>query len=97
MQEIATLFVYYKLPFSEHERVKSLVRKMINSLMEKDSQLCVDLMQRPDISDEGVETWMEIYSHPFGISSEMILMISEFAKTFQLPTPRKLELFVQLR
>jgi hypothetical protein len=53
-------------------------------------------MQRPGTSSEKMETWMEIYRHPAGITDAMILSIQELAHANGLPDKRACEMFVPL-
>jgi hypothetical protein len=54
-------------------------------------------MQRPDLSAEGFETWMEVYSHPEGVSAPMMAAIAELALELGLPPKRAAEIFIPLR
>jgi len=58
--------------------------------------LQVDLMQRPETSTDGLETWMEIYRHPSGVSPETMKTIERMARDADLPQPRRVEVFVTL-
>jgi len=92
-----TLFVYYKLHIDQHASALTRLQSMARELMLRSPELQVDLMQRPEISPEGIETWMEVYRHPAGISAEMMKMIDDSALNAGLPQPRRTEVFVELR
>jgi hypothetical protein len=51
------------------------------------------MMQRPEVSSDGLETWMEVYRYPGGITSEMIAKIAMSAQESGLPLARKAEIF----
>jgi len=59
--------------------------------------LQVELMQRPDPSAEGLETWMEVYRHPEGASAPLIATIAQLAVELGLPQKRAAEIFIPLR
>jgi len=92
-----TLFVYYKLHIDQHDSTLTDVKSMARELMLRMPALQIDLMQRPERSPEGIETWMEVYRHPAGISAEMRKMIDDAALNAGLPQPRRTEVFVELR
>jgi hypothetical protein len=54
------------------------------------------MMQRPEVSSDGLETWMEVYRYPGGITSEMIAKIAASAQDSGLPLARKVEIFIPL-
>ena len=58
-----TLFVYYKLPVQEHAVWRPKVEAFQLALQKAWPGLTASLMQRPEATPEGIETWMEIYSH----------------------------------
>lgn len=93
---LTTLFVYYKLPQSHHAQTILLVNQFKEDLQAYDPQITVELLQRPEVSADGFETWMEVYSHPDGISSSMMARIQELAIQNGLPPQRKNEIFIPL-
>jgi len=92
-----TLFVYYKLTADQHELVLKRLQGMSQELVDGTPGLQIDLMQRPEISPEGLETWMEVYRHPSGVSTAMMKMIDEAALAANMPQPRRTEVFVGLQ
>lgn len=92
-----TLFVYYKLHIDQHARAITCLQSMARELMLRVPGLQVDLMQRPETSPEGIETWMEVYRHPSGISEDMMRLIDDSALDAGLPQPRRTEVFVTLK
>lgn len=92
-----TLFVYYKLPVSQHASILARLQRMSRDLVLGIPELQVDLMQRPEISPEGLATWMEVYRHPSGVGTEMMKRIDEAAIAADMPQPRRTEVFVALR
>jgi hypothetical protein len=95
--EPLTLFVYYKLPFIEHQRWSERVRDNAQRLIQEIPGLTIELMQRPEPSATGEETWMEVYRHQKGLTPQMIEQIDRAAKGLGLPSKRAAEIFVSLR
>jgi hypothetical protein len=54
-------------------------------------------MQRPEATPDGIETWMEIYSHHQGVTQEMMDSIAAEALVHGLPPKRMSEFFIPLR
>jgi Domain of unknown function (DUF4936) len=92
-----SLFVYYKIAQDQHQLCSVQVHGFLTQLQSRHKGLQVELMQRPEASAQGMETWMEIYRHPDGISDALILSIQKLAAEKGLPGPRASELFVPLR
>ena len=92
-----TLFVYYKLHTDQHDSALTRLQSMARELMHRIPELQVDLMQRPEISTEGIEPWLEVYRHPAGIGAEVMKMIDDAALNAGLPQPRRTEVFVTLK
>lgn len=92
-----TLFVYYKLPIAEHAQWRPRVEAFQIELKQKWSGLSAVLMQRPDATPDGIETWMEIYSHKEGVTQEMMDSIGAEALAYGLPPKRMSEFFIPLR
>lgn len=92
-----TLFVYYKVEKSQRMACARLVRDFQQAVLAAWTGLQGELMQRPEPSPEGVETWMEIYRHPDGVSDEMIHSIQQLASEMGLPGKRASEVFIPLR
>ena len=91
-----TLFVYYKLPVTEHAQWLGRVRDFQQAVVQAWPGMTVELMQRPEASPEGMETWMEVYRHPQGVSPEMMASVASLAQAHGLPPKRAAELFVPL-
>ncbi len=92
-----TLFVYYKLPQHEHDHWRPRVEAFQNELKQKWSGLSSELMQRPEATPEGIETWMEIYRHTGGVTQEIMDSIADMATAHGLPPKRMSEFFIPLR
>ena len=92
-----TLFVYYKVPVDEHAHFLALVDKFEQALQLKWPALEVEIAQRPIPSAEGLETWMEIYKYPGGLTEETIASIAQLAADIGLPPKRASEVFIHLR
>lgn len=92
-----SLFVYYKLPAKAHALWRPRVEDFAQRLRQRWSGLQVDLMQRPEPSTEDMETWMEVYRHPDGVSDQMMNDIAQLALELGLPAQRATEFFIPLR
>lgn len=90
-----TLFVYYKIETSQHATWVQRVRDFQLQLQVRHPLLEIELMQRP-ASTDGLETWMEIYRHPDGISDQLTQAIQTLALEMGLPSKRASEVFVPL-
>jgi hypothetical protein len=92
-----TLYVYYKIAAAEHAACLLRVRALEQAVRETWPALQMELMQRPQASADGLETWMEVYRHPQGVTTAMTESIAEMAKSAGLPTQRASEFFIPLR
>ncbi len=92
-----SLFVYYKLPASEHAATLKLVQAFQQRMLQSWPGLTIELMQRPVASAESMETWMEVYRHPEGVSDLIISDSSQQALEMGLPPKRVVEVFIQIR
>lgn len=100
-----TLFVYYKVPEQEHQRWLIVVEQMQKEITQKITGrtegvkrgLEVSLLRRPEVSPEGLETWMEVYQHPSGIDASMVSVINEEVQRVGLPFKRASEFFIPLK
>jgi hypothetical protein len=96
-----TLFVYYKVPQAEHSRwvlvVEQMQKDILSKLSSEEAKLWgVSLLRRPEVSSEGLETWMEVYEHAKGIDDSMVALINEEVKRVGLPFKRASEFFIPL-
>lgn len=96
MQTSNTLFVYYKVPVQQHEKTMPLLHHFIRTLKALYIGLEIDIMQRPEISSDQLETWMEVYRYPGGVTVDMMEKITVHAQECGLPAARKTELFIPL-
>ncbi len=92
-----TLFVYYKVPQTEHAQWMPVVQRMQQEIQKKiPSGLQVSLLKRPEVSAEGFETWMEVYEHTSGIDQAMLDLVAQEVKVSGLPFKRASEFFIPL-
>ncbi len=94
--EPRSLFVYYKVSQDQHTVLAQRVRDFQHRLKAAHPSLSLELMQRPAASSENMETWMEIYRHPEGVSDAMAHVIQALALEMELPSKRASEVFVPL-
>jgi hypothetical protein len=92
-----TLFVYYKIAAAEHAQWLQRVRALEQQVRTSWPGLQIELMQRPEASNDGQETWMEIYRHPQGVTLAMTESISQLAARAGLPSKRASEFFIPLK
>ena len=96
MQTSNTLFVYYKVSAEQHQKTIPLLNNLIQRLKALYMGLEIDIMQRPEISSDQLETWMEVYRYPGGVTLVMMEKITVHAQECGLPLARKTEIFVPL-
>ena len=94
---LQTLFVYYKVPKAEHAQCLSMVTKFESALKEQWPGLDIQILQRPALSAEGLETWMEVYSYPGGVTEALMTSVAQRAQAMGLPPSRATEVFVPVR
>jgi hypothetical protein len=92
-----TLYVYYKVPVAEHAALRPKVESFQERVRQAWPGLAANLLQRPEPSAEGMETWMEIYQHPAGVSEAAMAAIAQLAIDMGLPAKRAAEIFIPLR
>lgn len=92
-----TLYVYYKLPTDQHAQWRNRAEDFAQRVRQRWPGLQVELLQRPDPSAEGHETWMEVYRHADGVSGPMMESIAQLAQEAGLPPKRAAEVFIPLR
>jgi Domain of unknown function (DUF4936) len=92
-----TLYVYYKVPMAEHAALRPKVESFQERVRQAWPGLVASLLQRPEPSAEGMETWMEIYQHPSGVSDATMAAIAQLAIDMGLPAKRAAEIFIPLR
>ena len=92
-----TLFVYYKVPQTQRSQWIPVVERMQQTLLQKIAVgLKVSLLKRPEVSPEGLETWMEVYEHAHGVDQTMVQQINEEVELAGLPFKRASEFFMPL-
>ena len=92
-----TLYVYYKVPVAVHAALRPKVESFQERVRQDWPGLVADLLQRPEPSAEGMETWMEIYQHSAGVSDAAMAAIAQLAIDMGLPARRAAEIFIPLR
>jgi hypothetical protein len=93
--EARTLFIYYRVASSQAVAARPAVEALQARLREALPGLQTQLMRRPEEKD-GQQTWMEIYSHPQGVSPQAQDQIEAAARELRGlgPGPRHVEVFV---
>lgn len=92
-----SLFVYYKVPLDQHAQLRPLAESFQQRVQLQWPELRCELLQRPQATPEGIETWMEVYHHPQGLDDDMMLGIERLAQEMGLPAKRASEVFTPLR
>lgn len=90
-----TLFIYYRVASSQAAAARPAVEALQDRLREALPGLQTQVLRRPEEKD-GQQTWMEIYSHPQGVSPQAQDRIEAAARELQAlcPGPRHVEVFV---
>jgi len=94
---MSTLFVYFKLPLDQHEALRPVAQAFQARVVQTWPQMRCELLQRPEATADHIETWMEVYHHPAGVSPEMMRRIGELALEMGLPAKRMAEVFIPLQ
>ena len=94
--DVDVLCVYYKIDAMLHATWATRLHQFQATLQATFPGLQCELLQRPEVT-AGVETWMESYRHPDGLSASLIDVIAQSAAAAELPLPRHTERFVNLR
>ena len=94
--DVDVLCVYYKIDAMLHATWATRLHQFQATLQATFPGLQCELLQRPEVT-AGVETWMESYRHPDGLSTALIDVIAQSAVASDLPSPRHTERFVALR
>ena len=93
MQE-SIFFVYYKVQIPLRDQVLKQINKFCREILQKYPGVSCELMQRPEMSDGGVEVWLEIYRRvKKDISQEFAQNLKEEATKQEIPLSRKMEVF----
>jgi hypothetical protein len=92
-----TLFVYYKVPSDQRGVYKAQALSEMAQRAQKHEGLQAQLLQRPEVSAEGLETWMEIYSHADqGVDEALEQALRQSFSDSHLPFKRMVEVFIPL-
>ena len=94
---MSTLFVYFKLPVDQHEALRPVAQTFQARVVQNWPGLTCELLHRPAATAEHIETWMEVYHHPAGVSPEMVRQIGELALEMGMPDKRMAEVFIPLK
>lgn len=91
-----SLYVYYRVPADQRVPAQAAIESMQAALRQAEPGLCTSLMCRADTTEAGSDlTWMEIYTHPQGISPTFEARLSQAASSLPpgLSGPRHVEVF----
>ena len=92
----SALFVYYKVPHQEHAQYLPKISLLTQEIQSRWPHLRFQVMQRPEVSADGMETWMEIYTDSEGFPPNMTSELQELAEGLGLPAKRASEFFIPL-
>jgi hypothetical protein len=90
------LFIYYKVNTALHEQTAEKLKKMALEFHQTHPEISLEIMQRPEISPENMETWMEIYRGNTVNTESIMNVIATLAQKHDLPTPRRVEKFIPI-
>ena len=90
-----SLFIYYRIASANAAAARSAVEAMQYTLRERHAGLQAALWRRPQEKD-GMQTWMETYTHADGVDESIEADIAAAALALQpwLQGPRHAEVFV---
>ena len=90
-----SLFIYYRLASADAPSLRREVEAMQETLRARHPGLQAGLWRRPQEKD-GMQTWMETYTHPAGVSAAIEADIAAAALPWspRLQGPRHVEVFV---
>jgi hypothetical protein len=95
-QPMRELYVYYQLAPEHSERLMAWLEGLQHELQQGHEGLSVKLLRRADEPRSAFITWMEIYTHPAGISATLQNEIESRAAAhplFQAGCTRHVEIF----
>lgn len=89
------LFIYYRVASGRAAAARLAIEALQARLRLALPGLRTQLLRRPDEKD-GLQTWMEVYAHPDGVSLRAQEHIEAAARELQAlcPGPRHVEVFV---
>lgn len=89
------LFIYYRVASADAVAAAAAVRHLQSRLRQTWPGLQAQWLRRPEEKD-GMQTWMEIYARPGGITAEVQAHIEEEARALApwCRGPRHVEVFV---
>ena len=95
MSRLRSLFIYYRIASADAAIARGAVEAMQYTLRERHAGLQAALWRRPQEKD-GMQTWMETYTHPDGVDESIEADIAAAALALQpwLQGPRHVEAFV---
>ena len=92
-----SLFIYYRVAVTRAAAAFQAAQALQLELRDRHPGLVAVLWRRPGEQD-GMQTWMETYTHPEGVSPELEALIIAAAQNFQrdwIQGPRHVEVFEQ--
>lgn len=91
------IFVYYKVQSMFYDQSILKIKNFIEEISQEYPEINCELMQRPETSNQGYETCLEIYR---GIKKnkmqEFMNHLTRSALKHDLPPQRKIEVFVNI-
>ena len=88
------LYIYFKFFVADHPLVSKRIREMQNQLVLEFPGLVCELLKRPFPDQDGRETWMEVYQGMMTESLEFNERLTELVLKYELPQPRRNEVFI---
>lgn len=92
---LRSLFIYYRIASADAAAARAVVEAMQDTLRERHAGLQAALWRRPQEKD-GMQTWMETYTHPEGVNEaiEADIAAAALALSPRVQGPRHVEVFV---
>ena len=88
------LFVYYKFIPADYPNLHANINRLQWSVTSQISGLQCKLLKRPNLDDQGRETWMEQYDFPDEFFDQLMIKINEETAKLEPTPPRMNEVFI---
>ncbi len=97
MENALTVFIYYKIPTSEHQHYLTAIHKLKQAIAACYPFLQISHQKRPELDEEKRELWMETYNGiPQPELATFTVKLAQLAGHYGLPAARKHEVFTAL-
>ena len=88
------LFVYYKFIPADYPNLHTVINQLQTTVSNQFPGLQYKLLKRPNLDNQGRETWMEQYDFPDEIFDQLMIKINEETAKIEPTPPRMNEVFI---